>query len=118
MSQNHVFLVGRVGREPRLSKTSSAKVVCNLSVATERQAKDVEARLTDWHRVVCWGSLAEVCARHLKTGSMVAVQGRLNYRKWKDDSGQLRFGVDIVAHQVSFVTANKDERDGQSRLVI
>ena len=118
MSQNHVFLVGRVGREPRLSKTSSAQAVCNLSVATERQARDVEARRTDWHRVVCWGALAEVCARHVKTGSMVAVQGRLNYRKWKDDSGQLRFGVDIVAHQVSFVTAQKEGGDEQNRLVM
>ena len=116
MSQNHVFIVGRVGREPRLSKTLSGQAVCNLSVATERKGRDSDVTKTDWHRVVLWGALAEFCARNLAPGAMVAVQGRLQYRKWKDNEGQMRFGVDVVANQASFLKVGDPLSEAQSRL--
>ena len=102
---NSVFLVGRLGADPEVRRTSSGKVVCNLRVATERKGKADELRLTDWHRVVVWDRQAELCERYLNKGRMVAVSGRLQHRSWEAEGGERRSRSEVVAYRVQFFSA-------------
>ena len=93
---NTCSIVGRLGREPEL-KGSGDKQVCTFTVATDRRNDEV-----DWHRVVVFGKSAENCSKYLNKGSIVAIDGRIQYGSYEKDGNKFHT-ADIIANRVSFV---------------
>lgn len=103
---NKVMIIGRVGKDPE-SKTLKSGLICNLSVATSEKHKDEER--AEWHKIICFGKLAEICVKYLTKGSQVYVEGKLQTRSWEGKDGSKRFSTEIVASQVSFLGGGKAE---------
>ena len=99
-SVNRVILVGRLGKDPEVRYTAEGTAVANFSLATDEsftdRAGDKQTR-TEWHRIVVWKRLAEVCAEHLSKGKQVYIEGSLRTRKWQDRGGNGRTTVEVVA---------------------
>lgn len=84
---NKVILVGRLGKEPETRYTNSGQAVCNFSMATDESYKDragEKKQKTEWHRIVVWGKLSEICQQYLKKGALVYIEGKLQAREWED----------------------------------
>lgn len=97
-SLNKVQLIGNLGKDPEL-RTTSGDDVCNFSIATSERWKDRDGEQqekTEWHNIVVWGKLAEVCDRYLSKGSKVYVSGKLQTRKWTDKDGNDRYTTEVV----------------------
>jgi len=104
---NKVILIGNLGRDPEYHNLSNGGEVCNLSVATVERWKDKagESRSeTTWHRVVVWGPQARACVDFLARGARVAVEGKIDERKWTDKDGNERVSIEIRASSVEFLT--------------
>jgi single-strand DNA-binding protein len=100
---NKVILIGNVGRDPELRYTASGQPVANFSLATSEAwtNRDGEReQRTEWHRIVAWGRLAEICGEHLSKGKQVYVEGRLQTRDWEDREGNKRRTTEITAQQL------------------
>src|SRR3990167_3980016 len=109
-SMNRVLLIGNLGADPELKKTPGGKSVTTLRVATNEAWIDkVGEKHTraDWHRVVVWGDQAENCAKYLKKGRQVHIDGRLQTRTW-DKEGQKQYVTEIVASRVTFLGGNSN----------
>ena len=103
---NKVIIVGRLGSDPELKSVGNGQNVARLSVATSENwvSKDGQKQeRTEWHRIVVWGKLAEICAKHLSKGRQVYVEGRLQTRSWEAQDGQKRYSTEIVASGVTFL---------------
>jgi single-strand DNA-binding protein len=99
-SVNKVILVGNVGRDPELRYTQSGQPVASFSVATNERFKDRDGNWkdrTEWHRIVAWARLAEICGEYLRKGSQVYIEGRIQTRDWEDKEGNKRQTTEIVA---------------------
>jgi single-strand DNA-binding protein len=99
-SVNKVILVGNLGSDPEIRHTQSGQSVANFSLATNEQwtGKDGQRNeRTEWHRIVAWGRLAEICEQYLSKGRQVYVEGRLQTRQWDDRDGNRRYTTEIVA---------------------
>ncbi len=105
-SVNRVIVVGNLGRDPEVRFSGSSQAVANFSVATSEKWKDKGGQMqerTEWHRVVAWGKLGELCGQHLKKGRTAYVEGRLQTREWQDKDGGKRTATEIVASNVVFL---------------
>jgi single-strand DNA-binding protein len=111
---NRVLLTGRLTRDPELRSLASGKTVTQFSVATnEYRAKGVEK--SEYHNVVTWDRLAEICGQYLGKGQQVAVEGRLQTRSWDDDRGQRHWKTEVVAHGVEMLSGRrKKDYDAES----
>ncbi len=100
-SLNKVLLIGNLGKDPELSYTASGIAVAKFSIATNERWKDAEGNFqerTEWHNIIAWRKLAEICGQYLKKGSKVYVEGKLQTRSWDDkNSGQKRYATEVVA---------------------
>jgi single-strand DNA-binding protein len=99
-SVNKVILVGNVGRDPELRYTQGGQPVASFSIATNERFKDKDGNWkdrTEWHRIVAWARLAEICGEYLRKGSQVYVEGRIQTRDWEDKEGNKRQTTEIVA---------------------
>ena len=100
-SLNKVTLIGNLGKDPELSYTPSGVAVAKFSVATNERWKDQEGNLqehTEWHNIVAWRKLAEICSQYLKKGSKVYMEGKLQTRSWDDkNTGVKRYTTEIIA---------------------
>ena len=98
---NKVILVGNLGRDPEVRYTANGAAVANLALATTEQWRDKQSgekqERTEWHRIVLFGRLGEIAGEYLKKGSQVYIEGKLQTRKWQDQSGQDRYTTEIVA---------------------
>lgn len=97
---NKVQLIGCLGRDPELRFTATGQAVATLNLATNESYKDKDGKqvdLTDWHHVIAWRKLAEICGQYLKKGSLVYVEGKLKTRSYSDKQGQKRYVTEIVA---------------------
>ncbi len=104
---NKVQLVGRLGNEPR-GGVVNGYVFSNLSVGTNefyRNKDGVKMQRTTWHRVTCWGRIAEFSNEYLCTGRLVMVEGRLQHRQYVDREGITRTVVEVVAQRVTALDA-------------
>lgn len=121
MSVNKVILVGRLGQNPEVRYTPSGAAVANFSVATNETWNDKSGQKqerTEWHRVVVWGKLAELCSQYLTKGRQCYLEGRLQTRQWQDKDGQTKYTTEIQAQTVQFLGGNAGagaDRQGQSR---
>lgn len=115
---NLVQLIGNLGREPEIRATQGGDKVATLSIATSERWKDKNTgekrEATEWHRVVVWGRLADVCEQYLNKGSKVYVQGKLKTRKWQDKSGTDRYTTEIVLSGFGSVLQMLDTRRSDS----
>nr|MBP9674873.1 single-stranded DNA-binding protein [Bacteriovoracaceae bacterium] len=107
MSVNKVIILGRLGQDPELKHTPSGAAVCNFSVATSENWTDKTSgqkqEKTEWHRIVVWGKLAELCNQYLSKGRQVFLEGRLQTRSWDDKDGQKRYTTEINATTIQFI---------------
>jgi single-strand DNA-binding protein len=102
-SVNKVILVGRLGKDPEVRYTPSGSAVANFSVATSENWKDKggeKQERTEWHNIVVWGKLAEICGQYLNKGKLVYLEGRLQTREWDDRDGVKRKTTEIVASEM------------------
>ena len=105
---NMVVLIGNVGADPQSRSTQSGGTVTQVSLATSRRWNDKntgEAREeTEWHRVTCFNGLADNVAKYVRKGSKISVQGSIHYTSWVGQDGEKKYGVEIRADQVEFLS--------------
>ncbi len=103
---NKVILIGRLGQDPEMKYTPSGKAVCNFSVATSENWKDRNGQKqerTEWHRIVVWDKLAELCNQYLAKGRQAYIEGRLQTRSWDAQDGTKRYATEVLANTVQFL---------------
>ena len=103
---NRVLLIGNLGKDPETRFTPKGSKVCAFSLAVSRQWKNREGErqeATEWFNIEAWGRLGEICQQYLHKGSKVYVEGRLQTRKWQDQSGQDRYTTEIVANDMQML---------------
>ncbi len=103
-SVNKVTLIGRLGRDPELKYTASGTAYCRFSMATDdswtdRNSGERQER-TEWHNIVAWERLAEICGQYLAKGRMVYIEGSISSRQWEDKEGNKRTSFDIRARDM------------------
>ncbi|KUO52942.1 MAG: single-stranded DNA-binding protein [Desulfitibacter sp. BRH_c19] len=107
---NKVILIGRLTRDPELRYTGSGIPVANFSLAVDRPFANKQGeRETDFIRIVVWRKLAEVCAKNLGKGRLVAVDGRIQINSYEAQDGSKRQATDVVAENVRFLDWPKDK---------
>ena len=107
---NKVILIGRLTREPELRYTGSGIPVANFSLAVDRPYTNQQGdRETDFIRIVVWRKLAEVCAKNLGKGRLVAIEGRLQINSYEAQDGSKRQATDVIAENVRFLDWPKDK---------
>jgi single-strand DNA-binding protein len=114
---NKVILVGNVGKDPEVRYMPSGDAVANLTIATSESWKDKQGQKqekTEWHRVVIFGKLAEICGEYVKKGSQLYIEGKLETRKWQDNAGVEKYSTEIKVDSFTGVmqmigSANKSE---------
>ena len=102
-SLNKVMLIGNLGADPELRHTASGVPVATFSLATNwtRSGDEGQIQETEWHNIVTWRRLAEICQQYLRKGSKVYIEGRIQTRSWDDQkTGQKRYMTEIVANQM------------------
>ena len=107
MSVNKVILVGRLGAEPESRAFPNGGSICNLRLATSESWKDKQTgerkERTEWHRIVLRNRLGEIAQQYLHKGSQLYIEGRIQTRKWQDQSGQDRYSTEIVGDQMTML---------------
>jgi single-strand DNA-binding protein len=98
------MLIGNLGSDPEMRHTPSGQAVATFRLATNesfggRDGGERQER-TEWHRVVAWGRLAEICSEYLRKGRQVYIEGRIQTRNWQDQQGNQRYTTEIVANQM------------------
>ncbi|WP_419659945.1 Ssb: single-stranded DNA-binding protein, helix-destabilizing [Desulfosarcina variabilis str. Montpellier] len=97
---NKVILVGNLGQDPEIRYTADGRPIANFSIATSETWRDKNSgerrEKTEWHRVVVFGKLAEICGEYLSKGRQVYIEGKLQTRKWQGQDGQDRYTTEVV----------------------
>jgi single-strand DNA-binding protein len=107
-SLNKVQLIGNLGKDPEVRFTGSGQAVANFPIATTEKWKNKDGQWeekTEWHNIVVWGKLAELCREYLNKGRPVYVEGKLQTRSWQDKDGNKRYTTEIVGQAVQFLGA-------------
>ena len=111
---NKVILIGRLGRDPEVRYTPDGTAIANFSIATSEEWKDKNTgekqERTEWHRIVAFRRLGEICGEYLSKGRQVYIEGRLQTRDWQDKDGNKRYTTEIVASQMQML-GSKDMAD-------
>jgi single-strand DNA-binding protein len=104
---NKVILVGNLGKDPEVRYMPNGNAVANITLATSESWKDKQTgeqqEKTEWHRVVMFRRLGEIAGEYLKKGSQVYIEGKLQTRKWQDNSGNDRYTTEIVANEMQML---------------
>jgi single-strand DNA-binding protein len=103
---NRVILVGRLGKDPELKYTNNGTPVAKFTLATDEVFKDragEQQRHTEWHTIVAWSRLAEICGQYLTKGKLVYIEGSIRSRQWEDQSGNKRTSYDIIARDMQML---------------
>ena len=100
---NKAILIGNLGKDPEIRYTPSGLGVANFNIATSESWTNKEGAKetrTEWHRIVAFGKLAEICGEYLSKGKQVYIEGRIQTRDWEDKDGIKRYTTEIVANQM------------------
>ena len=122
---NTVLLVGRIARDPESRDTQGGTTVTSLSVVTDRPARNKEGKTykddngytvkdSEFHRVTCFNGLAQNVARFCSKGQLVTVEGRIHYTSWDDKDGVKRYGCEILADQIDFLSKPSSGKNGDA----
>lgn len=110
-SVNKVILIGNLGKDPEIRTTPQGTTLARFSVATSTTWKDASGakqEKTEWHDIVAWEKLAQICGEYLHKGKMVYVEGSLQTRSWEDQAGQKRYKTEIKASNVVMLSKRED----------
>lgn len=113
-SLNRVEIIGNLGADPEIRSTTSGVRVATLSVATNRRWTDRQGQTqekTEWHRVICWDRLAEICERFLKRGDRVYVDGSIEYRQFEGQDGQTKYITEIRCRDMIMLGGRGESAD-------
>ena len=111
---NKVILIGRLGADPEVRYTQEGMMVTNLRLATNEYRKDKSGERvdrTEWHRVVAFGKLAEICGNYLSKGRLVYIEGSLRTRQWEDKEGNKRSTTEIMANNMQMLESKGGGRE-------
>jgi len=106
MSVNKVILVGRLGNDPEVRYTSDGTAVASFRLATTKKwsnQKGEKEERTEWHRIVAWRRLGEICGEYLSKGKQVFIEGELQTRQWEDKEGNKRYATEVVASNMQML---------------
>ena len=110
---NKVMLIGRLGGDPEVKYTPDGLMITNFTLATDEQRKDKSGeriQKTEWHRIVTFGKLAEICGNYLSKGRLVFVEGRIQTRAWEDKEGVKRYTTEIIAANMQMLEAKGQQK--------
>lgn len=108
---NKVMLTGHLGADPEMRYTAQGSAVTTFRVASGRSWKSADGTQhddTEWFRIVAWDKLGEICNQYLTKGARVYVEGRLQTRKWQDQSGQDRYMTEVIANDMIMLSSRQD----------
>ena len=109
---NKAILIGNVGSDPE-SRQATGKTVTNFRMATNESWKDKHTgervTKTEWHRIVAWGKLGEICAQYLRKGKQIYIEGRIQTREWTDKDDNRRWTTEIEANQMRMLGSKGDK---------
>lgn len=111
-SLNKVLLIGRLGSKPDVRYTSNGTAVAHFNLATNDFWTDKNGQKqerTEWHRIIAWTKLGELCGQYLSKGRQVFVEGRLQTREWTDKDGNKRYTTEVVAQNIQFLGSPSDK---------
>ena len=115
---NKVIIVGHLGNDPEMRSMPNGEAVANISVATSEAWTDKNTgerrEVTEWHRIVFYRKLAEICGQYLKKGAQVYIEGRLRTRKWQDQNGQDRYTTEIQGDVMQMLGTRPQSADGEN----
>jgi len=115
-SVNKVILVGRLGKDPELKYTASGTPFCRFSMATDESWNDKgtgeRQERTEWHNIVVWDRLAEICNQYLTKGKLIYVEGSLQTREWDDQEGNKRRTTEVRARDMVMLSGGAGESAG------
>ena len=114
MAVNKVILIGRLGKNPETKYLEKGSSVSNFTLATSRNYKDKQGNKvedTEWHRIVAFGRIAEICSQYLLKGSQVYIEGRLKTREWKDKEGTRHWTTEVITERMRMLGNRSDNRN-------
>ncbi|HKO54296.1 MAG TPA: single-stranded DNA-binding protein [Thermoanaerobaculia bacterium] len=115
-SVNRVILIGRLGKDPEVRSTPSGSNVAKFTIATDERYTDRNGERqerTEWHNIVAWGKLAEICGQYLKKGKLVYIDGSIRTDSWDDkESGQKKYRTEIIANNMQMLDRRGDDEGG------
>ena len=117
MAVNKVMLIGNLGRDPEIRYTTGGQAVANFTIATTEKYTNKSGEKqedTEWHRIVAWGRLAEICGEYLSKGRMVYIEGSIKTRSWEDKEGNTRYTTEIVARNMQMLGGQGTRSDMSS----
>ncbi|MEI6306595.1 MAG: single-stranded DNA-binding protein [Deltaproteobacteria bacterium] len=112
-SLNKVMLIGNLGKDPEVRYTASGQAVASFNLATSEKFKNKNGESeerTEWHRITLWSRLAEIAGEYLTKGKTVYIEGRLQTRKWQDNSGNERYTTEIVGEKMQMLSPKGESR--------
>jgi len=123
--QNLVILAGNVGAAPESRTTQGGTKITNFSLATSRPKRDSNGKVlkddnnrrledTEWHRITCFNGVGKTVEQYVDKGMKVMVRGRIHYTRWTDTENVERYGVEIIAEEVTFLTRAKAAKEHAS----
>jgi len=115
-SVNKVILIGNLGSDPEVKYTPSGSAVANFNIATNESwtSKDgKKEERTEWHKIVVWNKLAELCGEYLSKGRPIYIEGRLQTREWNDKDGNKRYTTEVVAQTIQFLGGPMGDREAR-----
>jgi len=113
---NKVMLIGNLGKDPETRYTADGTLIVNFSVATTENYKDKQGnkqQKTEWHSIVAFGKLAEICAKYLVKGSKTYLEGKLSTKAWEDKDGVKRSTTQVILSDMKMLDGKKAEKQGQ-----
>lgn len=113
---NKVILVGNLGQDPEIRYMPNGGAVANITLATSESWRDKttgeQKEITEWHRVILFGKLAEVAGDYLRKGSQIYIEGKLRTRKWQDQSGQDKYTTEVIVNVGSVMQMLGGKQEG------
>jgi len=117
-SVNRVILVGRLGKDPEIRSIPSGTSVAKFSLATDERFTDKNGdkqERTEWHNIVAWGKLAEICGQYLRKGKLVFIEGSIRTESWDDkETGVKKYRTEIIAKDMQMLEKKGDDEGGYS----
>jgi single-strand DNA-binding protein len=114
---NKAILIGRLGKDPEVRYTPDGTMITNFNLATDEQWKDKtgeKVQKTEWHRIVAFGKLAEICGNYLVKGKLIFVEGRIQTRSWEDKDGVKRYTTEIIASNMQMLDSKGQNKTSES----
>ena len=111
-SLNKVMLIGNLGKDPEVNYTAAGQTVASFTIATTERFKNKageQEERTEWHKIVAWGKLAEIVRDYVEKGKTVYIEGKLQTRKWQDNSGVEKYTTEIIADKLQMLSPARQQ---------